>query len=107
MKWKLISVHLEIVLISTQDKFALKVPQAWKSFWTYSMVLLGTWVKGRLVSVRFEIVLILTQDRCMICAERAIVLEVLLGAPDGTPRLHGSCGISFGPFRDGVSVTAR
>ena len=66
MKWKLVSVRLEIVLISTQDKFALKVPQAWKSFWTYSMVLLGTWVKGRLVSVRLFIELVSTQDRCTV-----------------------------------------
>ena len=48
-----------------------------------------TWVKWNLVSVHFEVVLISTQDRCTRCAERAIVSEVMLGAPDGTPRLHG------------------
>jgi len=53
------------------------------------MVLLGDMVKWKLISVRFEVVLISTQDWCTICAERAIVLEVMLGAPDGTPRLHG------------------
>ena len=41
-----------------------------------------TWVKWKLVSVRFEVVLISTQDRCTICTDRAIVLEVMLGAPD-------------------------
>ena len=28
----------------------------------------------------------LTQDRCMICAERTIGSEIILDAPDGTPR---------------------
>ena len=41
------------------------------------------WVKWILISVHFEIVLISTQDRCTICVERAIVSEVMLGAPDG------------------------
>jgi len=53
------------------------------------------WVTWKLVSVRFEIVLISMQDRCTICADGAIVSEVMLGAPDGTPRLHGSSGGSF------------
>jgi hypothetical protein len=39
-----------------------------------------------LILFRFEIVLILTQDRCMICAERTIESEIILDAPDGTPR---------------------
>ena len=86
MKWKLVSVRLEIVLISTQDKFALKVPQAWKSFWPYPMALPGTWVKGMLVSVRLEIVLVSTQDTCMVCAKRTIGSEIGLIGLDGTPR---------------------
>jgi hypothetical protein len=39
-----------------------------------------------LVSFHLEIVLILMQDRCMICAECAICSEIILDAPDGTPR---------------------
>jgi hypothetical protein len=37
------SVHLEIVLILTQDRarFAPNVTQAQKSFWTHPMVVLG------------------------------------------------------------------
>jgi hypothetical protein len=35
-------------------------------------------------------VLILTQDRCMVCVERTIGLEIILDAPDGTPRRRGS-----------------
>jgi hypothetical protein len=39
-----------------------------------------------LVSFRLEIVLILMQDRCTICAECATGSEIILDAPDGTPR---------------------
>ena len=60
-----------------------------------------------LVSVRLEIVLILTQDRCMVCAEHIIGSEIVMDTPDGTPRRRGSCGISFGLFGYGVSVSAR
>ena len=42
--------------------------------------------KWKLVSVRLQIVLIFTQDRCAVCAERTIGLEIILEAPDGTPR---------------------
>jgi hypothetical protein len=50
------------------------------------------------VSVRLEIVLIFMQDRCTDCAERTIGSVIVLDTPDGTPRLHGSCGISFRSF---------
>ena len=39
-----------------------------------------------LISVNLEVVLILTQDRCPVCAERTIGSEIILGAPNGTPR---------------------
>ena len=39
--------------------------------------------------------LILTQDRCMVCARCIIGLQIILDAPDGTPRSRGSCGISL------------
>jgi hypothetical protein len=48
-----------------------------------------------LLSVRLGIVEILTQDRCTVCAERTICLEIILDAPDGTPRRRGSSGSSF------------
>ena len=51
------------------------------------MVLLGGEAHVEyLVSLDLEIVLILTQDRCMVCAERTIGSEIILDAPDGTPR---------------------
>ena len=43
-------------------------------------------VKWKLVSVHLEIVLILTQGRCTVCAERSIGSEIVLDAPNGTPR---------------------
>ena len=41
------------------------------------------------VEARFglsDIVLILTQDWCTVCVERTIASEMVLDAPDGTPR---------------------
>ena len=66
-----------------------------------------TKLNWNLISVRLETVLILTQDQCTVCVERTIGSEIVLDAPDGSPRLRGSCGISFGPFGDGVSVDVR
>jgi hypothetical protein len=48
-----------------------------------------------LILVHIQIVLILTQDRCTVCVARSIGSEIVLDAPNGTPRLCGSCGISF------------
>ena len=50
------------------------------------MVPLGDEVQ---VEARFgllDIVLILPQDRCMVCIKRTIGSEIILDAPDGTPR---------------------
>ena len=41
------------------------------------------------VEARFgllDIVLILTQDRCTVCVERTLGLEIILDAPNETPR---------------------
>ena len=43
----------------------------------------------------------------MVCAQRTIGSDIVLDAPDGTPRSRGSCVISFGLFGDGVSVDVR
>ena len=45
-----------------------------------------TKLNWKLVLVRLEIVLNLTQDRCTVCAEGTIGSEIVLDAPDGTPR---------------------
>ena len=84
--WKLVSVHLEIVLISTHDRCMVcaectpgKEIDLGTPEW-YSKVM---FVKWKLVSVRFEIVLVLAQDRCTVCAEG---MKIILGTPDHTPR---------------------
>jgi hypothetical protein len=71
VKWKLVSVHLEILLISAQDRCTVcnDVPFACKSLWAHPIKLLGDGVKCKLVSVCLEIVLISAQDGCMVCAD--------------------------------------
>ena len=43
-------------------------------------------LKWKLDLVDLEIVLILTQDKCTVYTERTIGSEIVLDAPDGTPR---------------------
>jgi hypothetical protein len=50
------------------------------------MELLGEWVIWNLVSVCLGIVLLSVQYRCTVCAECTIGLEIVLDAPDDTPR---------------------
>jgi hypothetical protein len=48
-----------------------------------------SWVrrlKWKLISIHLEIVLILTHESCMVCAYRTVGTEIVLDAPDGTPR---------------------
>jgi hypothetical protein len=58
----------------------------------YSLV---TRLKWMLDSVCLDKVLILTQDRCTVCAERTTGSEIILDAPNGTPRRQGSSGSSI------------
>ena len=50
------------------------------------MVLPGDDAQVEALLKRLEIVLLLTQDRCMVCTEHTIGLEIVLDAPNGTPR---------------------
>jgi hypothetical protein len=50
------------------------------------MAFLGCEAKWKLILVCLEIVLILTQDGCTVCAECTIGSEIVLDAPDRTPR---------------------
>jgi hypothetical protein len=43
-------------------------------------------LKQKFISVFFEIVLILTQDKCTVCTEHTIGSEIVLDAPNETPR---------------------
>ena len=57
-----------------------------ETFWTHPMVLLGDEAQVEAHFGLLDIKLILTQDSCMVCVERTIGLEIILDAPDGTPR---------------------
>ena len=57
------------------------------------------YVTWKLVSVRFEILLVLAQDRCTVCAECTSGMEIILAAPDGTPRDEGQVKAHFSAFR--------
>ena len=50
------------------------------------MELLGDMGHGESHSVRLDMVFVLVQDRCTVYAEHTIGSEIVLGAPDGTPR---------------------
>ena len=50
------------------------------------MELLGVVSHVESRSVRLEMVLVLVQDRCTVCAECTMGSEIILDAPDGTPR---------------------
>jgi hypothetical protein len=45
-----------------------------------------TRLKWKLGTVHLDIVLLLMQDWCTVCVERTVGLEIVLAAPDGTPR---------------------
>jgi hypothetical protein len=50
------------------------------------MEVLDEWVKWNPVLIHLETVLVLVQYRCTVCAERTIGSEIVLDAPDDTPR---------------------
>jgi hypothetical protein len=62
------------------------VPQPQKSFWTHPMELQGDVGHVESPFALFGDIVILTQDRCIVCAECTKGLEIILDAPDGTPR---------------------
>ena len=50
------------------------------------MELLGDMRHGESCSVRLEMVFVLVQDRCKVYAENTVGSEIILDAPNGTPR---------------------
>jgi hypothetical protein len=46
------------------------------------------------------------QDKCVVCAKHTIGLEIVLNAPDGSPRRVGRVESHFCLFGDSVSVGA-
>jgi hypothetical protein len=45
-----------------------------------------TLVMWNLISIHLETVVVSVQDRSTVCAKRTIDTEIVLDAPDGTPR---------------------
>ena len=88
VKWILISVYFEIVLVSTQNRSTICAERTIGSeiSLVHLMVLLGDVGEVEVRFSPFRDSVNLDARWCTICAERAIVSEVLLGAPDGTPR---------------------
>ena len=107
VKRKLVSIQLEILLISAKDRCTVCTECN-----TGVEIALGTpgwylYVKLKLVLVRLGIALVSARFRCMVCTERTIGLEIILAAPDGTPRDEGQVKAHFSPFRDSVNLSAR
>jgi hypothetical protein len=57
-----------------------------KIVWTHSIELLGDVGHVESLYDPLEIVLVSVQDRGTVCAKRTICREIILDAPDGTPR---------------------
>ena len=93
-----VSVRLEVVLVSVQDRCTVCAKRTIGletilhqtyhrcTFWTQAMELLGDGVMWNLVSVHLETVLVSVQDRCMVCARCTIGSEIILDRPDVTAR---------------------
>jgi hypothetical protein len=52
-------------------------------------------------------VLISMQDKCTVGAKHNIASEIVLDAPDGTPRLEAQEEAQFSPFGDSANLDAR
>jgi hypothetical protein len=50
---------------------------------------------------------VLAQDWNTICAKRSIGSEIVLDAPDGTPRREAQVDAQFSPFGDSANLDAR
>ena len=81
--WNLISVYLESVIVSVQDRCTVCAKRA-----IDSKIVLDA-PNGAQVVAHFSPFgdsVILMQDRCTVCIEHTMGSEIVLDAPDGTPR---------------------
>ena len=82
LNWKLVTVHLHIVLILTQDWYVVCAERTKDSeiiLDTPDGKLLGEvgLVKSRSVHLEMVLVLVLVQDRCIVCAKRTIGSDIV------------------------------
>jgi hypothetical protein len=82
---ELVSVRLEIVLISVQDRCTVCAERT-IGLETILDAPYGTPSDVGQVEACFGPLLISVQDRCTVCVECTTGLEIILGTPDGTPR---------------------
>ena len=75
------SVCLEMVLVLVQDRCTVCA-----KYTVHPMELLGDVGHVESCSVHLEMVLVLVQDRCTVYAKRTIGSDIVLDAPNGTPR---------------------
>ena len=89
LKWKLVSVGLEILLILTEHRCTVCVEHnigSENQFAYTRWSSLVTWVMWDLSSFCLEVVLASVQDRCMVYTRSTIGSEIILVTPDGTTR---------------------
>ena len=88
LKWKLVSVCLEIVPILTQDWGMVRVEHTIGSEIVLDapIELLGDMGHVEPHFFLFGDSLVSVQDRCTVCANRTIDSEIILDAPDDTTR---------------------
>jgi hypothetical protein len=88
LKWKLVSVRLDTVLILIQDSCTVWAERTIRS----EIVLYAPdEILGDVGHIEsccgpFGEVLVSVQDRSIVCNKRTIASEIILDAPDGTPR---------------------
>ena len=110
VKWKLVSVRLEIVLTLTQDRCTvcdehtigaetiLDAPDGTPRRRGSSQISLRSVLGMVLVSV---------QDRTTVCSKCTIGSEIVLDAPDGTIGDGAQVEARFGPFGDSANRDTR
>jgi hypothetical protein len=103
--WNLISICLETVLVSVQDRYTVlrrtyhRLRNRFGRIQWFSLV---TRLKWKLDSVHLEIVLILTQDRSMLCIKRTQAQKSFWMHPMILQGDVGHVESCFGPFGDNV-----
>jgi hypothetical protein len=109
VKWKLVSVCLEIVLVSVQDRCTVCAERsvAWKLFWIHLMVLLGDVVKWNLIFIRLQIAIISAQHSCMVCTECTMAWKSFWAHPMVLLGDVVQLEARFSLFRDSVNLSAK
>jgi hypothetical protein len=85
VKWKLVLVHLDIVLLSAQDSFTVfaEYTMGLKSFWTHPMVHQGDMGQAKAHFDPFGDILIWCKIGARFSTNVPLAWKSLLGTPDG------------------------